>query len=826
MKRLFFGTSEQMNNKHGVFDKGVFFCIAALIVVLPILFYPSLAVPFQFTKAMGFASFVLLGLIVFVAARLKQQTFSMPTQGAFFALLGIPFAYLLATFFGQNQTSLLGSRIEIDTFAFMFLGTILAFLVIQTINSKHLFLNTYIAFLISFALTGLYQSIRFLIGGDVLSFGVFGSAGGPFGGLKELGIYFGLVAILALVSLVGLRLAPKFRIVVTAILAFSVFLLMITNLRVVWWLLGVMGLASLLFSLYNNGFLGSKGSKVPTSTHGIIASMVILSIAGLFLFGGGGISGALAKKLNIGQIDIAPSFTTTLSIGKGTYGENALFGAGPNTFEKEWAKYRPIEANQTLVWNTNFRSGVGFLPTSFITTGLFGVIAWLMFLGIFLYTGARALLIRDEQDQLAYYFSLSSFVAAVYLWLIALFTVPGPVIIAYTFIFTGLFIASLRFHGSGLSAWNISFSRQPRLGFITVLALAIVVLVSITSLFTFGQHYAAALYYQKAVITGEVEGDTETAMEHTVRSLSLAKTDSAYRLAAEIDLLNIAQLVTSNSEAISEETGEQFRGLLTRAISSAERATQADPENYLNWMRLAQVYRSVVSLNVEGSYDNASNAYDRARVLRPDSPSILYEEAKLELLAGNVDAAKVLVSKALELRPNYSDAIFPLARIQVGEGETKEAIASVEAATILEQNNPVAFFQLGLLKYSDDDLEGAIAAFERAVVLNEDYSNARYFLGLSYDRLDRTEEAIEQFVRIQNLNQENKEVASILSNLRAGKAPFANNTPVVSQQETQGITELDELPIEEDDPPIESEDELLEGDNIETGVTVTESEEE
>ncbi|KKW05574.1 MAG: hypothetical protein UY39_C0056G0002 [Candidatus Kaiserbacteria bacterium GW2011_GWC2_49_12] len=38
--------------------------------------------------------------------------------------------------------------------------------------------------------------------------------------------------------------------------------------------------------------------------------------------------------------------------------------------------YKPLGVNFTEFWNVDFYSGVGFIPTSFVTVGLLGVVAW------------------------------------------------------------------------------------------------------------------------------------------------------------------------------------------------------------------------------------------------------------------------------------------------------------------------------------------------------------------------------------------------------------------------------------------------------------------
>ena len=77
--------------------------------------------------------------------------------------------------------------------------------------------------------------------------------------------------------------------------------------------------------------------------------------------------------------------------------------------------------------------------------------------------------------------------------------------------------------------------------------------------------------------------------------------------------------------------------------------------------------------------------------------------------------------------------------------------------------------------------------------LSPGYANARYFLGLSYEKLGRVKDAISQFTELKITNPDNKEVSLILSNLKAGRAPFANATPPIDNKPEKRSS----LPIDE-----------------------------
>ena len=130
--------------------------------------------------------------------------------------------------------------------------------------------------------------------------------------------------------------------------------------------------------------------------------LVVLAVS-LFFLVGGTLGGALANALHVNVLSVSPSWQSTLSIAHNVYSSSPVFGSGPGTFGIDWLTYRDASLNSTVFWNTNFSSGIGFIPTSFVTTGLIGVLAWVVFLGLFIVLGLRMLIARAPQDEFIRY---------------------------------------------------------------------------------------------------------------------------------------------------------------------------------------------------------------------------------------------------------------------------------------------------------------------------------------------------------------------------------------------------------------------------------------
>ncbi|MBT3282685.1 tetratricopeptide repeat protein [bacterium] len=774
-------------DKTPLFENLALYFIIGVMFLLPIFFIPSLSVPFSFTKSLLIFVSILVAFFLFLISKLKRREIVLPRNGIALVAWALPAAYLLSALFsGNGAVSYLGQGFEIDTFGFIAIMALMLSLVPLLLKTKGSVFRVHIALILSLVILVLFQGLRLMFGADFLSFGIFTTpTANLLGKWNDLGIFLGLTTILSLITLEGLSLNKLLRLILLIITAVSVIFLAIINFFPVWIIVGLFSLGLLVYSFSKKRFkLGENDSKTMVKSKAFIPSSIVLIISIMFIVAGSFFGGYTSSLFSVSQIEARPSWQSTVDITKQTYSESLLFGSGPNTFSSQWTKLKPQSINNTLFWNIDFESGVGFVPTSFVTTGLVGGLAWIAFFVFLLYSGFKNLIVSAIEDRASYYLSVSLFLGAIYLWVFTIIYIPNVVIVTLAFLLTGMYIASLRHRPSAPIEKRIDFAANPRIGFISILALTVLLIISAVSLYMVGGQYTSAVAFQGSLVAANVDGNIDKAEEKVLGAIKLGNNDRYYRLAAEINLARI-NAVLSDAQKDIEERRTEFQTILASAISNVQKAIEIDNKNYQNWTMLGRVYGSVVPLGVEGAYESAQRAYAEALALNPHNPEIFLTLAQLELArdADNVDGAKEFIGLALQKKNNYTEAIFLLSQLEIQVGNIEGAIRSVEAAVVIEPNNPTFFFQLGLLQANAGDGTKSIAALERAVELNPQYSNARYFLGVNYFNVDRVAEAIIQFTEIAKLNPGNEDVKAILEGLKAGEDPF---------QQVQA----DQLPIE------------------------------
>lgn len=788
--------------------KSAFMVLTVVFGLLPLFFIPLPAAPFGYSKILFVIVGLALALILYSLYVLRVGSVSVRFPHALTALWAVFLVSLVSTLLsGDFKDAFIGDTFSIHSTAFLGVLALSATVWVLLSTEKSAIMRLYFLFAVSAVVLVVFHVIRLFLGAGALDVGVFtNNVSTPIGGWNDLALFLGLTILLSLVALEQLPLTAWGRRFFGIVAGIALVMLAIINFIYVWVVLALISLVMLIYTIRRprqktlNQAAPDTGepSNSNASLSSLTLSLVVFAVSVFFLVGGSTIGGFMNDLTGISFIEVRPSFESTTNVAGEVYKENAFLGIGSNKFSDAWRQHKNSAINNTIFWNTEFNAGSGYIPTFFITNGVLGGVAWIVFLAMFLLSGMRMLVKTANTDRLWYFVGVSSFAGAVYIWGMSIVYVPGPAVLLLGALCTG--IAFLAYNTlSAQPPRTFAIGDDRRTGFIFTFLVIVIIIGSIGVLYTGGRHYAAAYTFNDSVLSIRSGTSLDEIEAKIVRAHELSENDLYVRRLAEYQLARMNTLFSVESP--NETQQQQFNQALSNGVNAAQLAIEADNTEPANWAVQGQIYSLLVSANVEGAYERALEALERARDLDPKNPSRYLALANLEARAGNFAEAKTLAESAIQRKSNYSDAFFFLTQLAVATGDVDAATESARAVISLEPRNPARYYQLGVLESSRGDLEAAAAAFEQAIRLDNEYANAMYFLALTYDALDRSDEAEQLLERVLELNPGNANVTALLEQLESNgtlNADIPQTEPVgdteASVSEESGVVTTDEDP--------------------------------
>ncbi|OGZ06583.1 MAG: hypothetical protein A3C13_03750 [Candidatus Lloydbacteria bacterium RIFCSPHIGHO2_02_FULL_50_11] len=785
------------------FDRALVFILLAVAFLLPIFFVPSQLIAPEFGKMIFLEVFVLLAIFLWTIARLRDGHVDVPKSLLLLVSALLVVQFIAAAFMSPAPlVSFIGSGYDLGTVSSFVLLFLLMFLGSMVFTNRDRVLMLFVSFVSSGVLVMIYHLLRQFFGPDFLDFGIFTSAvSSPVGRWNDFASLLGGVLLLVLSTLYFFPQNNAFR--VPAFLAFLVglFFLLAINFSVLWLILLVMTALLVALSVYegerehrrvHHEAHESGGSHHHRPFHRRFLGHLPVVTTVLFLvalvYGTGlasvnlgkdntTIAGVVAKSLGAtpySEVVLTPKFT--YDIVKNTLESSPLFGTGPNRFSSAYLQYKMTAVNRTPFWDSTFDFGLGRVPTYFGTTGLVGMVLWLFFV-VFLFVKGRKVFALFAKDRMAAYIGFSLFLLSLYFWSLASFYLPNTTIFASAFLFTGALIAFLAGEGV-IGRYHLAFGGRSRLSVVlTPVAIALLVGVIAAGVLLYRQT-SSLVAFNEAQVAAAANNipDAEKAL---IRALNFAERDVYYRALSSLALAKLQGL--SQQQLSQEQFAVQAKQLIDESRVNAEKAIKLDPTNFENHLQYGSVFDTLASLGVQNTTSFARENYEQALRLNPKSPRVLFMLAQVEFVSGDRAKAKEYLRQALLERPNLPEALSSFVQLELQDNNPTAAITAVQAGILVEPTNYLFHFTLGYLYYLQNNLTDAIPQFEVAVALNPSYADAKYFLGLSYAATNRIGDAIQQFEGVQLLNPNNKEVETIIQNLKAGRLPFNGVAPASIQ---------------------------------------------
>ncbi len=740
-----------------------------LILVVLMGLIPFIAMPIPWivlgrAKILIVASILLVAGVLWLVARFTEGGVKIPWASSLFAAILVPLAYAISSALtGFEGVSLVGTGAEIDTLAFVCVGFAL-FALSASVFSMHpgKVVSAMRALLVGGLVLLVVEIVHFVF--PSLSIGglLAGQTGNLLGNWHEFSMFAGLAGFLSLAMLGTAVTASWWRYVAwtCAILA-GAFLLLASFFDV---------LFAIMCALLVLSAVHMYRAKVAARERWWDGNVTLLSGALVTLFilvFGSFVVNVLPAQIRVVQTDVRPSFAGTFAIGQQSLARPLalLVGAGPNTFNREWGLHKSLDVNQTDFWNVDFSVGAAPIATSFITVGLLGLFAWIAFM-----LAMTALVVRlwfSSTETAAISIALPLSVATLYLFALYAVSSPGTTIVILMFFLAGLLVALsvpafVRMRtfsmAKGGAVHHVFFSTAVLSGIALIFASGALVRIG-----------TAEAIVNKGIFVYNESKNIESASNHMKFALRVhAGSDRAHTSAVQLGLLSLQELNASKNPD-DEATKAKLKVTLEETIKHGLAAVEIDGGNYQNWLVLASLYAQLAGSNVEGAYDSARAAFERALAENPTFPVPYVNLAQLEILQKNPDRALALLTRAVELKANFAVAYYLASQIYAGKADYENAFQAATGAVQYAREDAQAWYNLGVISYAAKRYPEAVAALQQALVIQPQFANAEFLLGLSRYRAGNKADALESFKRLQEIDPSQKVAAQLIADITAGR---------------------------------------------------------
>ena len=743
--------------------------LITLLALLPFFFVPTAWVTISQSKVLLIGVLLGLAVLFWTVGRISEGVVRVPLNVILLGAVLLPLAYALSvTIRGWNTVSLVGSGVEQDTLAAICMcSAILALFVFLFSDESSWIVKALRAIVCGATVMMLLQALHLAIPALPLSAVFAGNAGNAFGNWEEFSIALGFFLVMGLTlseSPVG-KGYGKYLLYGSSLVSFL--LLILGGSSGVWIALACVAFLSVSYRIY---LLGPSKLSVQWKPAALWGALFIASV--VFAIFGARVQSSLPNSFIVQSPEVRPSWQGTLAVGEKVLAnpEALVFGAGPNTFTREWALYKPASINATPFWNSDFHAGVASLPTFLITVGFLGVAAWLIFIGVFVWVLTRAFLRRAQSTPVSKVAEALAFGSIFLLAFFALY-VPGPALSALTFFSVGLFAAEMSASGRPRNfTLPILGSGTKEIAGTVALALGILAILWACSA-SVRITLAEALINESVIVYGSSQDMTRSGALINDALWFYSGDGRAHRAAVELGLLELQQLSVA-SDPKNDAAKVQLQSALATTIQQGLSAVSIDNADYQNWLELASLYRQLAGAQVPEALDNARSAYRQAQIANPTSPLPFYGLAQLDIISNDSAAALSDLSAAVKLKADFAPAYYLESQVYALQGDLAHASASAALAVQYTPYDPLAWYNFGAILYAQKNYADAATAEEKALSLNSRYANALYIEGLAYSGLNRPADSLKAFETLDTLDPGQSAVESILANLRKGLPPL------------------------------------------------------
>lgn len=771
--------------KNKILDFVIISSLFLIFFLSPLFFTGTTAQGIGFEKTLLFYFLVLLGVVAWISKgivggeiSLKKTPLDLPLA-AFFVIL------VVSTFRSINQQdSLMGyygnpAKGLVAAIAFI----LFYYLLVNNVNAKRIKILFW-ALVSSNILVAAYALLQ-LLGKFILPFGfTHAIAFNTIGSITSLSMY--LVVVLPLLAAAASQIkeinpnmnkagAILLKIVVSAAILADITVLVFLNGFTVW-PIAIVGVGILLL------FFLAK--IVNIKNNNLIIPITVFFVVIIFL---------VLKNLNVMNLNLPAegslSRSVSWNIAKEGVRAHPFIGSGPSTFYYDFSKFKPVEFNNSSLWNARFDSSTGVIFELLPTLGILGaLIAVIILLVNLVYTLSNLVKMRLKELPSILLALFSSAVSA--LAFSFLLPLNNSLIILFILIFSLAFAAAVINRQEKAKQFTFSFQASAREN-LTLAGLLLFVSASVVVMFAMGfKIYLADVYAKESLNAPSIEEK----IEKLNKAISMSPNRDIYYIALANNYMALA-----NNKAASGGNQTEISDNLNASIRNVKKALELNPNNVINNESLALIYENTSNYIGGGIVEwikSLEDAYNKVIELDPNNPAPYFRLALINVARSNIESnqgekaryineAIKMYDKALSKKSSLSEAYYGKGVAYEKLSNLNEAIEQLKGAVYNSGQNIDYIFELGRLYFNrgvlhgsplegnetatgtekriarNDDINTAEQVFLNIIQANQYHANAQYSLALLYKTIGETENARVVYEKLLSILQDEKQKESV-----------------------------------------------------------------
>ncbi len=400
------------------------------------------------------------------------------------------------------------------------------------------------------------------------------------------------------------------------------------------------------------------------------------------------------------QLPLEASWKVSVS----AFRDSPFWGSGPATFLFDFTQHKPIEFNQTKIWNLRFDSAFNEYLQVLATLGGVGFFALLSATVIFAsQTYKTYMTYRIDRSELP----LSLAICGLVFFVLILLHPSTMVIWIIGLLILACFTASALKSGEDISQGR-SFGAILQNAFpldggrttihveaLPSILLVISALLALT-IFFFGGKFVLADYHHRKALSAVAKNQGLDAYNSLVKAEQLNPVSDFYRI--DIAQINFAlanaiasakgPTAESPQGSLTEEDKKNIQTLLQQSISEGRIAVTLSPKNPINWEILAQLYRQISGV-AQNALVFSLDAYGRAIMLDPLNPILRLNVGGTYYAIKNYDLAIRFFTDSINLKPDYANGYYNVSVALRDKGDLQGALATAQKVVeLVDKDSP------------------------------------------------------------------------------------------------------------------------------------------